>query len=168
MSRRPYLLLLLPLLLAGCGYQVGEIRPTPMRHVKTLAVPTFKNNTLIPRIEVLVADTVIKQIQQDGTYQILGEGQADAILEGTITRIQRSPIRSVLSNVLATSEYRLTIEVAYNVHDRVTGLKLFEGRVTGITDFFTSPDLVTDERQAIPIAAQRMAVNLTSRLSEGW
>ncbi len=29
-------------LLAGCGYKLGEIRPTPMRSVCTLAVPTFK------------------------------------------------------------------------------------------------------------------------------
>ena len=33
-----------------------------------LQYPTFKNRTLVPRIEVLVTDTVIKQLQQDGTY----------------------------------------------------------------------------------------------------
>ena len=30
--------------LDGCGYHVGEIRPTPMRRVSTIAVNTFKNN----------------------------------------------------------------------------------------------------------------------------
>ena len=38
--------------------------------IKTIAVPTIRNETLIPRAEVLVSDTIIRQIQEDGTYQI--------------------------------------------------------------------------------------------------
>ena len=45
--------------LSGCGYKLGEIRPTPMRSVRTLAVPTFKNRTYEPRVEVLLADTLV-------------------------------------------------------------------------------------------------------------
>ena len=57
-----------------------------MRGVKKIAVPTFKNDTLEPRVEVLLANAVIKQIQQDGTYQVAREKDADAILEGRSTR----------------------------------------------------------------------------------
>ncbi len=57
--------------LTSClGYHVGPIKPYYLRDVQTIAVPTFKNETLIPRIEALVTDTVIKQFQQDGTYRI--------------------------------------------------------------------------------------------------
>ena len=62
------LVLAVSLLLAGCGYKLGEIRPTPMRSVRTLAVPTFKNKTFMPRVEILFADTLVKRLQQDGTY----------------------------------------------------------------------------------------------------
>ena len=47
------LLLSLVLLVSGCGYKLGEIRPTPMRSVRTLSVPNFKNETFESRIEVL-------------------------------------------------------------------------------------------------------------------
>jgi len=155
-------------LLAGCGYKLGEIRPTPMRSVRTLAVPTFKNKTYEPRVEVLLADTLIKQLQQDGTYTIVSDNSADAILYCTLTQIERRSLRSVQNNVLATSEFGLTMEIAYEVVDRVTGIILMQGIVRGNSSFFANSDLQTTERQAIPLAAQSAAVEITTRLSEGW
>ena len=56
---------------------------------------------------MLVTDTVIKQLQQDGTYQITNGDKADATLTGEISRITRAPARSVRGNVLATTEFAL-------------------------------------------------------------
>jgi hypothetical protein len=70
--------------LCGCGYKLGEIRPTPMRSVRTLAVPTFKNRTYEPRVEVLLAVTLIKTLQEDGTYTIVSDDSADAIMHCTL------------------------------------------------------------------------------------
>jgi len=98
------------LLLSGClGYHVGPVKPYYLRDVHSIAVPTFKNRTLIPRIEVLVTDTVIKQLQQDGTFQIASDGNGDATLNGQIYRVDRVPARSVRGNVLATSEFSLAL-----------------------------------------------------------
>jgi hypothetical protein len=160
--------LLAAFLLSGCGYKLGEIRPTPMRSVRTLAVPTFKNKTYEPRVEVLMADTLIKQLQQDGTYTIVSEDKADAILNCTLTNVERRALRSVQNNVLATSEFGLVMEVTFQVVDRVTGITLMEGRVRGDASFFADEDLQTTERQAIPVAAKDMALELTTRLTEGW
>jgi outer membrane lipopolysaccharide assembly protein LptE/RlpB len=161
-------LFLAAFLLSGCGYKLGEIRPTPMRSVRTLGVPTFKNKTYEPRVEVLLADTLIKQLQEDGTYTVVAEDTADAILNCTLTRIERRSLRSVQNNVLATSEFGISLEVTYEVMDRVTGITLMEGRLRGDASFFADSDLQTSERQAIPVAAHNLAVELTTRLSEGW
>lgn len=161
-------LFLAAFLLAGCGYKLGEIRPTPMRSVRTLAVPTFKNKTYEPRVEVLLADTLIKQLQQDGTYTIVSDNTADAILNCTLTHIERRSLRSVQNNVLATSEFGIALEVNFQVIDRVTGVTLMEGRVRGDASFFADEDLQTAERQAIPVAASDLAEELTVRLTEGW
>ncbi len=40
--------------------------------------------------------------------------------------------------------------------------------VTGQTTFFVGNDLPTQERQAIPLAAEDAAVQAASYLSEGW
>jgi len=166
---------LLPVLLAlsGCGYHLGEIKPTPMRRVTTIAVPAFKNKTLLPRLEAQTADAVAKQFQQDGTYRIESSDRADAIVEGTIVSVERQPMRVFSNNVLQTSEFELTVTVSYRVIDRVTGAVLMEGTAVGVTPFFTesdrvNSDLVTNQNMNYPIAAQRMAEKLVGKVAEGW
>jgi hypothetical protein len=38
----------------------------------------------------------------------------------------------------------------------------------GTTSFFVGSDVTTDERQALPLATEELAVQLVSQLSEGW
>lgn len=155
--------------LSGClGYHVGPVKPYYLRDVHTIAVPTFKNYTLVPRIEVLVTDTVIKQLQQDGTFQIANGDQADATLEGEISRITRLPARSVRGNVLATTEFSLALSVKYTLTGR-DGKQLVPPTTTlGQTSFFVSSDVTSDERQALPLATEDLATRLVSQISEGW
>jgi len=156
--------------LGGCaGYHIGPVQPYYLRAVHSIAVPTFKNNTLIPRISVLVTSTVIKQFQQDGTYRIAREENADAILKGEIETVTRAPARSVRGNVLATTEFSLTMRIRYSLTERGTGKVLAApSEVYGTTSFFVGDDITTDERQALPLAAEELAVRLVSQLSEGW
>ena len=155
---------------SGCaGYHIGSVKPYYLRDVHTIAVPTFKNNTLVPRIEVLITDTVIKQFQQDGTYRIVGDDEADAILKAEIVGISRTAARSVRGNVLATEEFNLTLRVRYSLINRADNTVLAPPAVaSGSTSFFVSSDIVTDERQALPLATEEVATHLVSALSEGW
>jgi hypothetical protein len=155
---------------SGCaGYHIGSVKPYYLRDVHTIAVPTFKNNTLVPRIEVLITDTVIKQFQQDGTYRIVGDDEADAILKAEIVGISRTPARFVSGNVLATEEFNLTLRVRYSLINRADKAVLAQpATVSGTTSFFVSSDIVTDERQALPLATEDVATHLVSALSEGW
>lgn len=156
------------LMLNGCaGYQLGDVKPYYLRDIKTLAVPTFTNNTYKPRIETLVTNTVIQQLQQDGTYRITTTENADAILRGTITGVARNQVRSVRGNVLATTEFSLVLSIAYTLESR-DGKPITAGGAAGATTFFVGSDVTADERQALPIAARDLAVQLTSALSEGW
>jgi len=159
---------LLPWLLAGCmGYTLGPATPSHLRQVHSIAVPTFGNTTLVPRIEVLVTGTVIKQFQQDGTFRITNEDHADAILKADIASVARAPARSVRGNVLATTEFNLFMTVNYKLVGR-DGKVLSPGSVGGSTSFFVGTDVSTDERQAMPLAAEELARHLVSQLSEGW
>ena len=164
----PALLAAAALLLGGCAYQLGDARPSMMRGITTLSVPTSQNKTLEPNVEGLLADTIVKQLQTDGTYKVSYTDRADAILYTTLQDVQRTPARAVRGNVLATSEYVFTTTVAYEVVDRATGKELMRGVVNGRTSFFVTADLQTDEIQALPLAFSDAAVKLASRLSEGF
>jgi hypothetical protein len=155
--------------LTGClGYHIGPVKPYYLRDVHTIAVPTFKNHTLLPHIEVLVTDTVIKQFQQDGTFQIAKGEDADATLTAEIIRINRLPARSVRGNVLATVEFNLSMSVRYTIIGRDGTPLVRSAEATGYTSFFVSSDPATDERQALPLATEDLATRLVSQLSEGW
>ena len=163
------------LLFGGCaGYHIGPVKPAKFDGIHTIAVNNFRNNTLQPRVEVLLANSVIKQIQQDGTYKVADESNADAVLEGTLEEIRRRPSRYVRGNVLQTREYTLQIQVHYKLTQRGTGKLLDERAVFGTTSFFVSGsgsiavDVNQDELQALPLAAEEMAVRLVSQISEGW
>jgi Lipopolysaccharide-assembly len=155
--------------LGGClGYHVGPVKPYYLRDVHTIAVPTFKNRTLVPRIDVLVTDTVIKQLQQDGTYQITNGDKADATLTGEISRITREPARSVRGNVLATTEFTLWLVVKYSLTGRDGKQLVTPTDAIGTTSFFVSSDVTSDERQALPLATEDLAGRLVTQISEGW
>jgi hypothetical protein len=166
--KKAFVPLLLVFLLGGCaGYQLGPATPGYLRQVHSIAVPTFTNTTLVPRIEVLVTSTVIKQFQQDGTFKIVNADVADATLKGEIVGVNRSPARSVRGNVLATTEFNLNVTVKYTLTGR-DGKVLGGSAVAGSTSFFVGSDVSTDERQALPLAAEELARHLVSQLSEGW
>jgi hypothetical protein len=161
--------LLASALLAGCmGYTIGPVKPTRMQGIASIAVPSFESDVLVPRVEVLAADSVIKQIQLDGTYRIGRLDDADAILEGVVKSITRRPTRSVRENVLATKEFALEVRFSYKVSNQQTGGVLLEGTVSGGTSFFVSDDVNQDERQALPLAFEDAATRLVSRISEGF
>ena len=155
--------------LSGCaGYRVGDVKPNHLSDIRTIAVLNFRNNTFNPRVETLVTNTVIKQFQQDGTFQITTPAKADAVLDGVVTAISRGPTRSVRGNVLATQEFNLTINVAYTFRDKSGNPRVGPGAISGTTSFFVGGDVTTDERQALPLAAEELAKRLVSQISEGW
>jgi hypothetical protein len=162
-------------IVSGCaGYQVGPIKPTPMKNVQRLCVKNFTNDTLEPRVEVLLTNLLIKQLQQDGTYEITDENRADAILQVKLNEIERRPARSLRANVLQTREFLLNLRARYQVVKANTGVILDDRNVVGTTSFFVTGESLTtadsnqDERQALPLAAEDMAVRITSLISEGW
>jgi Lipopolysaccharide-assembly len=156
-------------LLSGCaGYTVGPIQPAFMKGMHKLAVPIFDNKTFEPQVQTLVTDTFIKQLQQDGTYEITGLDRADAEIHGIIYTVTRVKARSVIGNVLASSQFNLQVQIRVQVFNAHSGALMGQRDVTGQTTFFVGNDLPTQERQAIPLAAEDAAVQAASYLSEGW
>ena len=115
-----------------------------------------------------MADTTIKQFQSDGTYEIVPDDRADAVLYCTLEKVDRTQARAVLSNVLATREFNLKLSVQYELVDRVTGASILRGTSNADTSFFTNNDLQIDEQQAIVTAIQRVAIDLVGQISEGF
>jgi len=74
-------LILVALAVGGCGYGTQGSLPS---HIKTLAVPIFKNRTLEPGVETAVTSGVVNAFSSGGRLTVASADQADAILEGEV------------------------------------------------------------------------------------
>lgn len=175
---------------SGCsGYRLGSVKPSVYANINKIHVPTFQNSTLEPRIAVMTTNAVIKALQADGTFQISNKEDADAILRGRISRIERRQMRAARRDTLRTREMRIMMVIEWALHDPDTGAKLDyretrsideanrdsstslrvkPGRVVGRTQIFLDPNFQLSERNALPLAAQNAALELVSQLAEGW
>lgn len=57
-------------------------------HIKNAAVPLFENETVEPGIVQEVTETVINAIISNGAMKVVGESQADAVVNGKIVNVR--------------------------------------------------------------------------------
>lgn len=131
-------------------------------------MPLFKNETLEPRFQALVTNTIIKELQRHGAYRIATPTDADAILHGTILRVSRKQLRSSRTNVLQTREIEISLDISFSLEDNGTGKSLDKGNLTGKTSAYLDSNFQLTERQALQLAAKDVAKTLSNRLSEGF
>ena len=153
--------------LSGC-YTLGPVTPTYMKGVHSISVQIFDNKSFEPQVKAVITDTFIKELQTDGTYPITGEDQADAIVHGIITNVLRTQTKAVVGDVLASAEFQITLQIRIEVIRAGTGQALVSKDFSGQAYFFVGSDLPTQEHQAIPIAAQDCAKQVTAFLTEGF
>jgi outer membrane lipopolysaccharide assembly protein LptE/RlpB len=80
-ARRGLGLVLAAVLLAGCGYSTRGSLPD---HIKTVAVPIFKNRTLEPGVESAITSGVVNAFSSGGRVKVVPVDEADAILQGEV------------------------------------------------------------------------------------
>lgn len=156
-------------MLSGCaGYTLGAQKPTHLRAITKIAVPTFENLTLEPRIASLVTNAVIKQLQNHGSYQIVAKSEAEAVLKGQLASIDRTQFRSDLNNVLRTSQIMGSLTCLFSITEVASGKVLHAGNASADSYIILEANLQLSETQLIEDAAQRLANNLADQISEGW
>ena len=163
-------LLAVALLLAtsGCaGYQYGVSKPARLAKVTKLAVPVFKNDSLIPRIEALTTNALIKKLQISGAYKIVNRDEADAVLKGEIFDIQRSQFRSNESNTLYTAEILMRLRINFTIEDN-DGNKLMVGQQIGYSNLVVDTNFQLTQTQVLADAAERFATDMANQITQGW
>ncbi len=71
-------------LLMGCGYQmVGKETHVPPG-LNSVAIPTFKNQTFEPGIEIPFTQAFLREFIQDRRVNVVNRAEADSVLEGII------------------------------------------------------------------------------------
>ncbi len=130
MTGRAPLLALLPLL-AGClyGFAGGGLP----RHVRTVAVIPFENQTPLPELQREINDALRVAFEQRLGLRDAAEDRADAVVRGTIVRFEPdAPVAFSADASRSTSiRRRMQIVVDVEIYDQVTGRTLWEKK--GVT-----------------------------------
>lgn len=158
--------LCLALLTGGCAYQVGPTNGL-VAGTQSIEIRPFSNDTREPRLVDPVTTALRRTIQYDGTFTLSTHGDADVVLEGTILRYSRVELSVLPTDVVTVKDYKL--EMTARVVARVisTGRVLLDRDVSGHTTIRVGNDLVSSEREAMPLVAENLAFNITSLLVNG-
>ena len=152
---------------SGCaGYKLGPVNGLAARE-KSVQVNPFANHTLEPRLGDAVTSQLRQELQRDGTYQLASHNDGDIVVSGVVTRYYRYEVSFSSGDVLTVRDYRLELRAQVTARDRSTGKVILDQPVTGYTLIRVTTDLVSTERQALPLLAADLAKNVTSLLAEG-
>ena len=158
---------LLAVISAGCaGYRLGPTNGVPAGS-RSVQVNLFKNETWEPRLSEPVATSLRRILQQDGTYRLATRGDADIILEGTITEFNRSGLSFDPRDILTVRDYELVLTAKFTATERATGRIIVASAASGRTTIRSGADLPSAERQAGPLLADDLARKITAALVDG-
>lgn len=167
-------LLWLPLFAVLCScanYKMGNTpKGSGLQDIRILYVPTAVNETDETAVPGPVTNALLQEIDRDGTFRHARKDEADAILEVTVKRIERSSIQQSVEQYLTTLQYQLTMVLEYRVYSMKDKKEVIpKATISGYTTFFVQGDQTESQRQALPLAAQSAAQNLvTSLANRGW
>ncbi|MBZ5597282.1 MAG: hypothetical protein LAN83_03070 [Acidobacteriia bacterium] len=79
---------------AACGYHTAGKAVTIPENVRTIAIPSFVNQTETYKIEQTLTAAVVREMVTRTHYRIVNQASdaADATLHGTVTSIYTSPL----------------------------------------------------------------------------
>jgi outer membrane lipopolysaccharide assembly protein LptE/RlpB len=158
------LLLICIVVMMGCGYQmVGKETHVPPG-LNSVAIPTFKNQTFEPGIEVPFTQAFLREFIQDRRVNVVDRAEADSVLEGVIKYFRIYSVSYDKSGFVM--EYQTDITLDLTLKKR-TGEVLWEEKGFSETAWFraSSSGLIneTSKQAAIQEAGRLAAGRIRSR-----
>lgn len=150
----------------GCtGYRLGTTLPPG---IQTLHVPTFVNQTGEPLIESETTRAAIDAFRRDGTLQIVGRDEADAILTVVVTKCWLEPIRYDRERTKTAREYRLWLHADLELKRRRDVAPMIARKLEAEYTFDFAGDMSSAKRTALPKAAKDLARDIVESVVEYW
>ena len=163
---------ILALSLQGCAYTSRNALPP---HFKRIAVPVFTNKTYIDdytrKLEVEVTDSTRNAFIQAGELKITRREEADLILEGEVTKLDREMLRT--DRFGDPAEVRLTIRARISIYDVKEAKYLLRNELISNTEKKNESGVYNlrrgeDEGFARQKAVEDIGRTIARRVTERW
>lgn len=158
---------LLLLFAAGCAnYRLGSMLP---KDVRTVYVPTCRNQTPEPLIEQDVTRAILSQVQMDGSLRVASESDADVVLEITLNRFWLDPVSYEAGSASTANQYRMSIKASFVLYRRADRSVVVESpSVTGWYDFDFTGDMSSSKAIALQPAAEDLGRRIVNQIVQYW
>lgn len=172
-------------LLSGCGYTMNS---TLDEKYQTIHISAFQNRSREYDLQAPLTNAVIRKFLNDGRLRVVGPGEADLIVTGTI--LEYSLRGLTFDSRDEVSQFQTFVTASVQVIDADSGEALWqEPRLTGQTSYVTaatggSSDRLRgnaqsflpavrsfqsdEENQAASEALERLAADIFFRTVEPW
>ncbi|MGC6437118.1 MAG: LPS assembly lipoprotein LptE [Verrucomicrobiales bacterium] len=155
--------------LSSCSsYRLGNNKPVKYKNIESIAVPIVQSDVLKPKLQSLVTNAIIRSIQEKGAFKIAKEKNSDATLNIKIINIERKQLRASRENVLRTTEMEFIIEIEYRVLNNLNGVTIERGNVKAKSSSYLNPNFQLTENHSLRDTAEKLAISLANKLSEGY
>ena len=163
------ILIFVTTLLSSCSsYRLGNNKPVKYKNIESIAVPIVQSDVLKPKLQSLVTNAIIRSIQEKGAFKIAKEKNSDATLNIKIINIERKQLRASRENVLRTTEMEFIVEIEYRVLNNLNGVTIERGNVKAKSSSYLNPNFQLTENHSLRDAAEKLAISLANKLSEGY
>ena len=116
-TRRFLSITLAVILTAGCGYHLVGYGSSLPAHIKTIAIPTFKNSSTEPNIHRDATESIRRAFISDSRLKLIDARRADLIIKGTLINYQLQPVSFSAQDTV--DEYIIRLGVQIEAYDRI-------------------------------------------------
>jgi hypothetical protein len=158
---------LVAIALAGCAsYHFGPVNGA-VAGEKSIELQPFNNQTFQPRLGDALTQALRERLEADATYHLATHGAGDVVVTGVIRQYIRQGLGFLNTDAATPENYRIEVVAHVTARDRLSGKLILDKDVKGHTFVHIGSDLVSSEREALPLLAEDLAQNIAETLVEG-
>ncbi len=161
--RRLFFLSLILLNLNGCGYRLANAKLNGGQG-RTIAVPTFENQTTTYRIEQRLTEAVRQEFIRRTGFKVSSGNSGDVVMSGEVLSYIASPV--IFNQRGRGSTYVISVDVGVRVTDTQSGKILFQNNRYSFREVFelsqNSAEFVPEDTASLDRLSRKFASSLVA------
>lgn len=142
----------------ACGCANYSWRPTVPQDMRTVSVPTFRNESTVTGLGSAITTQTLREFQREGTFRIVPVGESAVEVQGIVKDSDSHAVAYARKTGERNREYRLTATAIVSFIDKKSGKVLVNNRkYSATTSFLAGDDILTGERDATGRLAEDFA-----------
>jgi hypothetical protein len=157
--------------MTSCGYRLQGTGGFLPKHIKTMAIPMFKNLTTRYQIDLKLTQAVVNEMVDRGKVEVVTDNRpTDAILSGEIQTFNVTPI-GFTTGTSTADRFNIMVVAKITLRDNISRKIIFSNPGYVYQEDYQVPpgsDFESVESEALDRIAEKFARQLVITILEGF